>query len=95
MALPVADPLKLPSPEELKGKILLKGKTIKYKGAEDLGRDDEENSKENSNKNLEDFKVAKELSDITFLSSIGFKDFERALTDPGKKKKKNFSHFYF
>lgn len=59
----------LPSPEDLEYKIILKGKILKSYGVEEIF--DAEDGRDAVSK------VARELSDITYLTSVGFSDFIR------------------
>jgi hypothetical protein len=68
---------RLPSPQDLKGKILLKGKTLKIYGVEETQDEDDNtlSSSSSSPQSPKDEKLTQQLSDVTYLSTIGFKKF--------------------
>ncbi|KAK6191656.1 hypothetical protein SNE40_003288 [Patella caerulea] len=78
----------MPSPEDLKHKIIIKGKRLPFPEAEVVS--DEDESAENNNNipsPAEDkkskHKMVKEMSDITALQSVSFKGVDRAMAEEG------------
>ncbi|XP_050408495.1 1-phosphatidylinositol 4,5-bisphosphate phosphodiesterase delta-4 isoform X3 [Patella vulgata] len=78
----------MPSPEDLKHKIIIKGKRLPFPEAEVVS--DEDESAENNNNipsPAEDkkskHKMVKEMSDITALQSVSFKGVDRAMAEDG------------
>ncbi|XP_056109622.1 1-phosphatidylinositol 4,5-bisphosphate phosphodiesterase delta-3-A isoform X2 [Rhinichthys klamathensis goyatoka] len=78
----------LPSPEDLKGKILIKAKKIKVKqdsSSSDSSSSDDESKAESKPKARKDCKLSPELSDlVVYTRSVAFKQF-----DPSTKKPPN------
>ena len=66
----------LPSPEDLKGKILIKGKSLKEAVVDDTVTNEFDDDEEGKPKPPEKIKLAKELSDLVYLSSQTFKSFD-------------------
>ncbi|XP_039547096.1 1-phosphatidylinositol 4,5-bisphosphate phosphodiesterase delta-3-A isoform X3 [Pimephales promelas] len=79
---------RLPSPEDLKGKILIKAKKIKVKqdsSSSDSSSSDDESKAESKPKARKDCKLSPELSDlVVYTQSVAFKQF-----DPSTKKPPN------
>ncbi|XP_067286706.1 1-phosphatidylinositol 4,5-bisphosphate phosphodiesterase delta-3-A isoform X2 [Pseudorasbora parva] len=76
----------LPSPEDLKGKILIKAKKIKVKqdsSSSDSSSSDDESKAESKPKALKDCKLSPELSDlVVYTCSVAFKEFDRSAKKP-------------
>lgn len=66
----------LPSPEDLKYKILIKGKRGDTSGFEENLEEDEELENVGKSKPIPSTKVEKELGDLVYLPTVGFKDFK-------------------
>jgi len=73
----------LPSPEDLKGKILIKGKSLRGQAVvDDTVTNEFDDDEEGKPKPPEKIKLAKELSDLVYLSSQTFKSFDTVKKDP-------------
>eukprot|EP01117_Protostelium_nocturnum_P011946 TRINITY_DN4370_c0_g1_i2.p1 TRINITY_DN4370_c0_g1~~TRINITY_DN4370_c0_g1_i2.p1 ORF type:complete len:1078 (+),score=361.84 TRINITY_DN4370_c0_g1_i2:54-3287(+) len=66
----------LPSPEQLKYKILIKGKRSDTKGFDDVLEEDEEGENVGKAKPIPSGHVSKELETLVYLPTVGFKDFK-------------------